>query len=249
MAATATNAHDSPSRKYLLQFADGDWTVIRVSDRSILRTGKRTIGSEKFSFFQRGEHEWLQMSNHTTRQSFLNLETLEYYDSSQFESSSDEEEEKGEVVSIDEDIDDWLYTTEYCWHTVIADPTGTTLAVPGCTADDKSNAFGEIQFFDFSDPSNGWPRLPIEGLPGYCPLCRLSDTNRIYHWIDKEGIPVNEIPAVYLPVFEYTCVSETGDLRYRVHLHRDGMTMQAALVEASPECQAFIEKMKLKYGK
>lgn len=136
----------SPSGKYKLTIKsyrtkEGCWNftsgaITRVSDNGHIATINRNYHGFNHSFFNRGGVEWFWTGKTYLSQCFVNLETGETYDNSQSET---------------------ITSSSFCWAEVIANPSGTILAVVGCVWGGSY----EILFYDFSDPSKGWPIIPL----------------------------------------------------------------------------------------
>jgi hypothetical protein len=73
-------------------------------------------------------------------QTIVNLDTGEEYNDSQWKNGK-------------------YQGSEFCWAAHYLSPDGNTLAVDGC----HWACPYEIKFYDFTDPSKGWPELELEG--------------------------------------------------------------------------------------
>lgn len=207
----------SPSGIYKIEDYDDKWIVKRVCDDSVIFTRPSNDGREHWQFFLRGSEEWLYLTGkYITFQMFLNLETGQCYNNN------------NESHESDDNTNDF-YKCHYCWGEICPNSDGTILAVSGCLWACPY----EVQFFDFTDPSKGWPRMPIEDLPsGYH-----VDSDKI-NWIKFED---NE-------VFEHVHY-EKDVLCYRIHLSHDNSVMQAKavmrakVVDVSEAHQQYVQKI------
>jgi len=226
----------SPNHKYGILMESKEWRVVRWSDQKVIFTRHyakdETPGHQNYTFFTREGVDWLQLTgSYITYQTFINLETGAAYNN---DLDFDEEGELitpplSDVIRVSQDIEklkkeDYYYRGEYCWFKAVPSPNGQVLAVPGCLW-----AYpGEIQFYDFSDPANGWPRLPIQGIDNYS----MSDLNAHYYWMVKDDVPI----------FEYVSLTPEKEFKFRLQLHKDGDVMRGAVMEASAETQARVLK-------
>jgi hypothetical protein len=95
----------------------------------------------------------------------------------------------------------------YIWTGCDVSPEGTTLLVDGCI---WASPY-ELRFFDFTDPSRGWPRLPVIGVDG---LVDPSE-RRPPRWLDERTVECH-LCDPYGP----------GEPQERVVLRREGDAMQ-----------------------
>jgi hypothetical protein len=138
----------SPSGRFRLTIrtyrtAPGRWnysrgTITRVSDGTTICDIQRNYGTFHHSFVTKDEREFLITGRSYMSQSIVDLDR-----SQEFEPS-----------------DDHYNGGAFCWARCYLSPDGNTLAVDGCIWACPY----ELRFFDFTNPSNGWPSLPIVGL-------------------------------------------------------------------------------------
>lgn len=157
----------SPSGKYKLTISfyktrEGCWgyskgVVTRVSDDSVIAEIARNYSNFHHTFFIRDQSEWLCTGKTYLSQCFVNLDTGEVYDN---------------LASKEQH--------SFCWSKVYANPSGTILAVNGCVWGGPY----EINFYDFSDPSKGWPLIKYNSYDiDYDLYC--GEEFRV-KWIDNE---------------------------------------------------------------
>lgn len=122
--------------------APGRWnytrgTVSRVADGSIVCDIHRNLASFQHSFVMKDEHEYLIAGRSYMSQTIVDLDR-----GREFEPSGDH-----------------YNGAAFCWASCSLSPDGNTLVVDGCVWACPY----EFRFFDFKDPSRGWPPLPIVG--------------------------------------------------------------------------------------
>jgi hypothetical protein len=236
----------SPSGKYKVEIHENEWVLKRCSDDSIIyseqikyqewtiiyddvqKSGTRrpTIKyGDNFRFFERKGEEWFySVISSLYKQTFVNLETGEVYQTPPEDTSSDDDSE--EEVSDDEEsyrafIED-LYRKSYAWCRIIPNQDGTIFAVLGSTF--KTNVPTHIQFYDFSDPSKGWPPMKVldKTYNNIVPMDLLSLNPRDdYKWIGE--------------VFDYTRLTPEKKFSYHVHFYPENGFMARKLVEEAPQ--------------
>ena len=129
-------SHFAPSR-FSRQFitihrVEGDSLIYKIENASLFR----------FKFFTRQNEEWLFCTGESyMTQVFINLDNGTVYD------------DTGNIKNTSE----FKGGCAFCWAQMHISDDGNTLIVDGCIW-----AFPyEIRFFDFTDPSKGWPELSI----------------------------------------------------------------------------------------
>jgi len=100
----------------------------------VITTIYRNYSDFFHTFFLKNGTEWIVCGSSYTSQTFIDLETRMV-----FERPTDSKD-------------------GFCWTTVNANPSGSLLLVCGCVWGGPY----EYIMYDFSDPSKGWPRLPME---------------------------------------------------------------------------------------
>lgn len=136
--------HFSPSRKYKLVIrkydtGKGYWnysrgTVYRVSDEKEICDIKRNYSAFPFAFISKDDQEWFIAGRSYMSQTVVNLDTEKEYE-------PDGDQYNGYA---------------FCWGGPYSlSPDGNTLLVCGCFW----AAPWEYKFFDFTDPTKGWPLL------------------------------------------------------------------------------------------
>ena len=163
------STHDdiiSPSGKYKLSIGyyktkQGCWnytkgTITNLSDNSIVAEIGRNYGTFHNGFFTKDNQEWMWTGKTYLSQCFINLET-------------------GRIHENSESPD--IKSSSFCWTDVHPNTSGTLLAVAGCVW----GAPYEIKFYDFSDPSKGWPHLELSN---YRHDYSLSLDSGDFKWID-----------------------------------------------------------------
>jgi hypothetical protein len=118
-------------------------TVYRVSDGGQICDIKRNFSLFHHTFVTKDGQEWLIAGRSYMSQTIVNLETGAEY----------------------EPGGDHYDGGAFCWAQCYLSPDGRTLAVDGCIWACPY----EYRFFDFTDPSRGWPELPVEPDEGYIP--------------------------------------------------------------------------------
>ncbi len=136
----------SPSGQYKLiinnyKTKEGCWSyskgiVTRIGTEEIVDEIPRNY-SFNYSFIIKDGCEWLIAGRKYLSQYFLNMDTGEHYDN---------------------DVD--AHRFSFCWIRSKANPDGSILAVEGCVWACPC----ELEFYDISDLSKGWPIIPVVGL-------------------------------------------------------------------------------------
>lgn len=149
---TKQEEYYSPSKKYKLivstyKTKQGCWEytcgeVFRVADDKLICSIPRNYCSFMHSFLVKNNQEWLQTGKTYMSQTFVNLDTGEMFDDMNKEMET-KRYKKG-----------W----SFCWSSSSISPDGNTLVVCGC----YWGASSEIKFYDFTDPSKGWPELKCD---------------------------------------------------------------------------------------
>lgn len=111
-------------------------TVYKVSDNTEICDIKRNYSSFNFSFVTKNDQEYLITGRSYMSQTIVNLDTGE-----EFEPEGDQ-----------------YNGMAFCWSRVYLSPDGNTLLVDGCH---WAGPY-EYRFYDFTDPSKGWPELETE---------------------------------------------------------------------------------------
>ena len=137
----------SPSGRYRLTIRTyrtlpGRWsysrgTVTRVADGATVCDIQRNLGSFHHSFVTKDGREFLISGRSYMSQTIVDLDRGQ-----EFEPSGDQ-----------------YNGNAFCWAKCFLSPDGNTLAVDGCIWACPY----EFRFFDFSDPSKGWPELRLVG--------------------------------------------------------------------------------------
>lgn len=139
----------SPSGRFRLlirQYAtrEGCWdysrgTVYRVPDGKLITDIKRNFSTFHHSWIEKDGEEYLVSGRSYMNQCIVNLDQ-----GLEMEARDEVLEERG---------------VAFCWAAVWCNPDGNTLVVDGC----QWAGPYEYRFFDFTDPTKGWPELPIRG--------------------------------------------------------------------------------------
>lgn len=150
---------------------------------------KRNYSTFHHSFINKNNHEWLITGRSYMSQTIVNLDTGEI-----FEPSGDQYNGHG-----------------FCWAAETLFPDEQTLLVEGCIW----AAPYEYRFYDFSDPSKGWPELEIineEGKPDY--LCIDQGDHSMEPIFNEDGsITVFETSDFYIPLGKYENDIELEELK------------------------------------
>ncbi len=112
-------------------------TVVRIADGTQVCDIKRNLGEFHHSFVTKDACEYLITGRSYMSQTIVNLD---------------------HAVET-EPVADHYDGAAFCWAACYLSPNGNTLAVDGCIWACPY----EVRFFDFSDPTRGWPALPIVG--------------------------------------------------------------------------------------
>lgn len=136
----------SPSGRFKLiinhyKTKEGGWNysrgrVFRVSDGALICDIKRNYSCFHHSFVTKNNQEWLITGRSYMSQTIVNLDTGQEFEPS------------GEHYN----------GFAFCWAQASLSPDENTLLVAGC----YWAAPYEYKFFDFSDPSKGWPELELD---------------------------------------------------------------------------------------
>lgn len=182
----------SPSGRFRLTIrtyrtAPGRWsysrgTVTRVADGATVCDIQRNYGMFHHSFVTKDGHEYL-----ITGRSYMSQTIVDLDRAREFEPTGDH-----------------YNGGAFCWARCYLSPDGKTLAVDGCVWACPY----EYRFFDFTDPSKGWPSLPIAG------------TERIEYPSDKRG--PEWIDASTFECFQW---DEKDEPQERTRLERRGAEM------------------------
>jgi len=140
--------------------------VTRVVDDSIVCDLQRNFSAFDYSFVTKDEGEYL-----ITGRSYMSQTIIDLDRGREFEPSGDQ-----------------YNGGAFCWARCYVSPDGNTLTVDGCVW----AAAYEYRFFDFTNPSRGWPRLSINGAecleyPSDRQQPRWMDANTIdcFQWDDN----------------------------------------------------------------
>ena len=165
----------SPSGKYKLvvncyKTKETIWNyscgvVIRVNDNGVIAEIPRNYRIFDHSFLTKNGQEWLQAGRTYMSQIFINLETNEIFDNMEQSARSAE----------------YMSGVSFCWSTSMISPNGNTLAVVGCFWGGPY----EHKFFDFTNPSIGWPELRSDDLYDYV-------GNKDAHWNEDGTFTIYE---------------------------------------------------------
>jgi hypothetical protein len=174
----------SPSGRYQLAIHDLDRTsrgvVTRVADGTVVCDLTRNYGMFHHTFVTKDDREYLIAGRSYMSQTIVDLDRgMEY--------EPPGEQEDGSA---------------FIWTACFLSPDGNTLAVDGCVWACPY----ELKFFDFTDPAEGWPELPIaerEYLES--PSDALRPT-----WIDARTIDVHQHDRDQQPS-ERTRLERRGD--------------------------------------
>lgn len=107
----------------------GCWDTYRYqvrSDEKIIKTVYSTSCKKLYKFFRRYDHECLFITTSSYTQKFIDLVTLEEYDSNP--------------------------NNKFCWVKIDPNPSGSILAVTGC----YWSSLDEVRFIPFDNPNDGW---------------------------------------------------------------------------------------------
>ena len=141
--------------------------VKRMSDGAEICDIKRNYSTFHHSFVTKADQEWLITGRSYMSQTIVNLDTGE-----EFEPKGTHFDGYG-----------------FCWAQHYLSPDGNTLVVNGC----HWACPYEFKFFDFSDPSKGWPELPLvkrEEFEKY--KDNLEDAEHTYIYQDEEEPKFND---------------------------------------------------------
>lgn len=176
----------SPSGRYRLTVKyygtkPGCWNysrgiIHRISDNQQICDLKRNYGSFTHSFVTKNEQEWLISGRDYQNQTLVNLETGKEY-----QPPETEDIKKG---------------VAFCWVSSFLSPDGNILVVEGC----HWACPYEFRFFDFTDPSLGWPELKFD------PEDILVEADKKRPVFNADGtITCYQTRSLYLPLqkFEY----------------------------------------------
>lgn len=171
----------SPSKRFKLVISyyktrKGCWNysrgiVYRTSDGEEICDIKRNYSSFHYSFVTKNDQEYLITGRSYMSQTIVNLDTGE-----EFEPTGDQ-----------------YKSNAFCWATCYLSPDGNTLIVDGCV---WAGPY-EYRFYDFTDPSKGWPELRI-GDDDYI----IADKKRPVFNKD-ETITCYQTQEYYLPLSKY----------------------------------------------
>lgn len=135
----------SPSKRFKLiiesyKTKEGCWSyargiIYRLSDNSIIYSIDRNYSTFHHSWIIKDGQEYLISGESYLTQIIIDLETSEVFKSSDNKNSN-----------------------AFCWADVLISSDGKTLVVDGCVWGGPY----EIRFYDFTDPSKGWPELPLK---------------------------------------------------------------------------------------
>jgi hypothetical protein len=154
----------SPSGRYRLvvrvyRTEPGAWhysrgTVTRVADGAVVCDLKRNHGGFHHTFLHKNDRDYLIAGRSYMSQTIVDLDGGREY----------------------EPDGDHYDGSAFCWMQCLLSPDGNTLVVDGCIW----ACPGEYRFYDFTDPSRGWPELPIVGTD------RIEDPSHLHppRWLD-----------------------------------------------------------------
>ncbi|AAV51022.1 hypothetical protein [Acanthamoeba castellanii mimivirus] len=195
--------------------------VTNVDNGEIISEIKRNYSVFTHNFFIKNQSEWLFCGRTYMSQCFINLETGEEFDNS-----------------------DKINKESLCWANVMANPSGTILAVEACIWGGPY----VLDFYDFSDPSKGWSHIPYHNYDDDYDLTLfrtyelkwLSDSefqyqnNREIH--EKSGKEIYDMDLDEITSTKNDNFIEV--LYYKVILSKVGSNMEFTSTETSPEHQA-----------
>jgi len=180
----------SPSGRYKLvinyyKTKKGCWnysrgTVYRILDDAEICDIKRNYSYFHHSFVTKNKQEYLITGRSYMSQTIINLDTGE-----EFEPQGDHYDGMA-----------------FCWAKAYLSPDGNTLLVDGC----HWACPYEYKFFDFTDPSQGWPELEIEG-DDYIDA---DDKDPIFH--DDGSITCYQTSEFFLPLNKFDDEIELEEL-------------------------------------
>jgi len=147
-------------------------TVYKTSSGAEVCDIKRNYLTFHHSFVQREGEEWLITGRSYMSQTMVNLDTGEEFEPS----------------------DDHYYGAAFCWADCVLSMDEKTLVVDGC----HWAAPYEYRFFDFTDPSEGWPELDIE------PAQRIESTGECGpEWMEDGTVVCYKSDEYYLPLGKF----------------------------------------------
>ncbi len=145
--------------------------IVTNANGTLISKIERNFSSFDHSFVLKDDQEYLITGRHYLGQTVINLDTGEEYNDPTYESGAN------------------YRSTEFIWIKCWLDPTGTTLIVNGCHWGGPSL----YKFYDFSNPSEGWPQLEApylyEGDPDQNGPHFYEDGSFSLLIEDDEGIP------------------------------------------------------------
>lgn len=158
-------------------------TLYRVSDGELIADIKRNYASFTHSWVEKDGQEYLIGGRSYMNQCIINCD------------------EGREVEVSDKDLE--KAGSGFCWVDAMLSPDGNTLIVDGC----YWACSYEFKFFDFTDPSRGWPEIPIVDKEEYEKHKDSDDAKRTYvcsdetppKFNDDGTFTVYETTSVYLP--------------------------------------------------
>ena len=181
-------------------------TVFEVSSGELVCDIRRNYPSFHHTFFNRGGSEWLIAGRSYMSQTIVCLDGRD-----EFSAPGDQYDESA-----------------FCWVACYPSPDGNILAVEGC----HWACPWENRFFDFSDPSSGWPELAITGA---CDFVSATDGTEPF-WIDDRTVECSESrrvggPKAPLSVVAKTTLERRGDemVAVEVWVAADEQKRRAAL--------------------
>lgn len=196
----------------------GSWSVSRgtVTD---LRTDKlvadvkRCYGSFPYAFVAKGNVEYLIAGRSYMGQTVVNLSTGEEWNDPVFSRKLDEGEKTDRAFGNYEGH-------EFCWAEITPFEDAKTLMVDGC----HWACPYEYRFYDFTDPSKGWPQLEIEGSKLGIKYLAPNDFHNFDYDEDADEGPTSEYTLVEIEQRSNKVKFTNPDLR--VTLRRDGNVMR-----------------------
>jgi len=158
--------------------------VYRISDGNLIADIKRNYSVFHHSFVVKNGQEYLISGRSYMNQCIVNLD-------------------KGKEIEVSDEAL-MKMGTAFCWAAAVLSPDGNTLVVDGC----HWACPYEYKFFDFSDPSKGWPELEIISKEEYEKhKDNLEDAATTYIAQDQKAPEFNEdgtitayeTEAIYIP--------------------------------------------------
>lgn len=140
------------------------------------------------SFFTKNNQDWYLSGKTYMSQNFINLDTEEVFDNTEKIQQKDQ----------------YKYGCSFYWNKIWLSPDGNTLAVEGCHWGIES----EYKFFDFTDPSKGWPELKNDEYYDVGIKEPHWNPDHTFTFYDTEVYIINQDKLIHLDADEYFELSD-----------------------------------------